>query len=264
MSMIRKTYVDIPEGQIHCRVVAGAEPAIIFLHQTATSSASYAPLLKILASELLNRLVAIDTPGFGGSFDPDGWPSMGEYAQQIIAAVDALGIRQFHIFGHHTGATLAIEIAARAPDRTLSLMLAGPVFMTDNERADFAEGYGEPIALRRDGGHLITNWDYAAMYNPEAPVELLHGEVLAMLRAWRGRPQGYVAVARHDTAAVLRGIDVPVLWLTSPDDFFHAHFDRATALLPNAPIAITGGGNFQPAADAEGVARAITGFLADL
>lgn len=62
-----------------------------------------------------NQLVAIDTPGFGGSFDPEDWPSLGDYADQIIASVDALEIEAFHIFGHHTGASLAIEIAALLP-----------------------------------------------------------------------------------------------------------------------------------------------------
>ena len=72
-----------------------------------------------------------------------------------------------------------------------------------------------------------------------------------MLRAWRGRPQAYRAVAEHETAAVLAGLALPVLLLTSPDDFFHASFDRAQSLLPDAPVAVTGS-NFQPTADPDG------------
>jgi pimeloyl-ACP methyl ester carboxylesterase len=262
MRILRKTYVDTPAGQIHCHVVEGLKPAMLFLHQTAASAASYDPLLRAL--DLPNQLIAIDTPGFGGSFDPQGWPSLSDYAEQIVAAVDALAIDRFHLFGHHTGATLGIEIAARYPGRALSLMMAGPVFMTDQERADFAAGYSVPFTPQRDGSHLLTNWNYAASYNPDCDVELLHGEVVAMLRAWRGRPQAYSAVAHHDSARAMRTLRLPVLLLTSPNDFFHASFDRAQALAPEATVAVTGGGNFQPGADAPGVARAIEAFLAGI
>ena len=259
---IRKTYAETPAGQIHAHIVDGVQPAILFLHQTATSAASYDPLLRALT--LPNQLVAIDTPGFGGSFDPSGWPTLEDYAAHIIAAADALGIGRFHLFGHHTGATLAIEIGARRPDRALSLMLAGPVFMTPDEQAAFAAEYRIPIGLQRDGSHLLANWNYASGYNPDCDLELLHGEVIAMLRAWRGRPQAYSAVAHHDSAAAMGRVTAPVLLLTSPDDFFHFGFDRAVALAPDAAVAVTGGGNFQPGADAPGVARTIEDFLAGL
>lgn len=256
---IRKTYVDTPGGQVHVHSVDGIQPAIVFLHQTATSAASYDALLRVL--DLPNQLVAIDTPGFGGSYDPPGWPTLGDYAAAVLSAIDALGIERFHLFGHHTGATLSIELGARVPERVLSLMLAGPVFMTPEERASFETDYSVPIGLQRDGSHLLTNWRYAADYNPDCDVELLHGEVIAMLRAWRGRPQAYRAVALHDSDAAMRQIRAAVLLLTSPDDFFHYAFDRAVALAPHAMVVETGGGNFQPGADAPGVARAIERFF---
>lgn len=261
MRTLRKAYVDTPGGQVHAHIVDGVQPAIVFLHQTATSAASYDALLRTL--DLPNQLVAIDTPGFGGSFDPEGWPSLGDYAAMVLAAIDALGIARFHLFGHHTGATLSIELGASVPDRVASLMLAGPVFMTPAEQVAFEADYSTPIALRRDGGHLLRNWHYAAGYNPDCDLDLLHGEVIAMLRAWRGRPQAYRAVALHDSAAAMCRVAAPVLLLTSPDDFFHFGFDRAVALAPGAMVVETGGGNFQPGADAPGVARAIERFFAE-
>lgn len=140
-------------------------------------------------------------------------------------------------------------------------MLAGPVFMTPAEQAAFEADYSVPIGLQRDGSHLLTNWKYAADYNPDCALELLHGEVIAMLRAWRGRPQAYRAVALHDSAAAMRKVTAPTLLLTSPDDFFHHAFDRAVALAPGAMVVETNGGNFQPGADAPGVARAIGHFF---
>ena len=264
---VRKRYVDLPAGQVHCRMVAGAAseippPAILFLHQTASSSASFEPLMRAL--DVPNPLVAIDTPGFGASFDPAVDPSLAESAAWICATADGLGIASFHVFGHHTGATLALQIAATVPDRVASVMLSGPEFMTPAERADLAASLGAPLSPRRDGGHLLENWAYAAQFNPECDVHLLHQEVLAMARAWRGRPQAYRAVAGGDSVALAARLAAPALILTSPGDYFHAALDRARALLPKAVIAQTGGDNFQPSADPEGVARAIERFLAQI
>lgn len=262
MSAIRKAYVDLAQGQIHCRIVEGVEPAILFLHQTASSSASFTPLLEALA--LPNRLVAIDTPGFGGSFDPAGEPSLDEYAGWIVAVADALDCATFHLFGHHTGASLALAIAAQWPDRALSLMLAGAEFMTSEERADLAASLGTPLSPKADGSHLIANWDYAARFNPDCDPALLHQEVLSMARAWRGRAQAYLAVSRADSVAAACRSKAPALILTSPGDYFHAMLDRGQAILPDAPVVVTGGDNFQPSADPQGVALAIEHFLAGL
>jgi pimeloyl-ACP methyl ester carboxylesterase len=256
---LHKRYVDLADGQVHVHQRAGCEPALVFLHQTASSATSFDQLMA--CSRLPNRMVAVDAPGFGGSFDPPGRPSMSDYARWVLEACNGLGLGRVHLFGHHTGASLAIEMAAMAPERVLSLMLAGPVFMTEAERREFEAAYQKPIAPRRDGSHLLENWNYAAKFNPDCPVELLQQEVVAMLRAWRGRAQAYRAVARHDPYAGAQGLELPVLLLTSPDDFFHDSFDRAVAAFPHARVARVGGGNFQPSADPEGVARAIRDFL---
>lgn len=256
---IRKAYVDLPEGQVHCRIVEGSAPAIVFLHQTASSSESFVPLLGALT--LPNRLIAIDTPGFGGSFDPPEQPELGDYAGWILATTDALAAGRFHLFGHHTGATLALHIAAQDPERVLSVMLAGPEFMTGPERAELAASLGTPLAPQSNGSHLLANWDYAALFNPGCDPELLHQEVLAMARAWRGRAQAYLAVAASDSPALAQRLKAPALILTSPGDYFHSTLDRARAQLPEAQVAVTGGDNFQPSLDPEGVARAIEAFV---
>lgn len=262
MRAITRGYVDIPQGQIHYHAAAGSEPAIVFLHQTALSAKTYDPTLRVL--DLPNRLVALDTPGFGGSYDPEGWPTLEAYAEQLLAALDALGAATFHIFGHHSGASLAIEIAARRPERVLSIMLAGPVFMTPEERDSFIAGYRHPITPQRDGSHLLTNWSYAGQHNPECDVAIMQDAVADLLRAWRGRPQAYMAVAHHDAAGRASDVTCPVLLLTTPGDFFHARFDRAEAIFPQAQTAVTAGDNFPTAIDPHGVAEAIARFVRSL
>jgi pimeloyl-ACP methyl ester carboxylesterase len=262
LRQITKGYVDIPQGQIHYHTAAGSEPAIVFLHQTALSAKTYDPTLRVL--DLPNWLIALDTPGFGGSYDPEGWPTLEGYAEQLLGALDTLGVGTFHLFGHHSGASLGIEIAARRPERVLSLMLAGPVFMTPDERDAFIAGYKDPITPQRNGSHLMTNWGYAGQHNPDCDVAIMQDAVADLLRAWRGRPQAYMAVAHHDTAGRASGVTCPVLLLTTPGDFFHASFDRAEAIFPMARTAMTGGDNFPTAIDPTGNAAAIAQFVGSL
>lgn len=256
---LRCGYVDTPDGQIHYREVAGTAPAIVFLHQTASSSSSFRRVMERL--RLPNRLVALDTPGFGSSFAPRGWPPMADYARWTIEALDALRVRRFHVFGQHTGANVAGELAVRHPDRVRSVTLLGPVPMSAAERREFRKLLSEPIRPRADGAHLLENWGYAARYNPGCDPEIVHDEVVSMLRAWRGRPQAYRAVSFNDSLAVLRRIRAPVLLMTSPGDYFFPRFLEVCAARPDAAAATVGGDNFQPLLDPGGVARALEKFL---
>lgn len=259
---IRCGYVDTRDGQLHYREVAGTAPAIVFLHQTASSSGSFQPLMQRL--RLPNRLVALDTPGFGSSFAPRGWPSMADYARWTIEALDALGVRRFHVFGQHTGANIAGELAVRHPARVASVGMLGPVPMSAAERREFRKLLSTPIAPRPDGSHMLENWGYATQYNPGCDPVIQHDEVVSMLRAWRARPQAYRAVSFNDSLAVLRKVRAPVLLMSSPGDYFFERFVEVCAVRPEAAVATVGGDNFQALLDPDGVARALEKFIAPL
>jgi len=256
---IVKSYVDLPAGQIHVLEVKGTSPAIVFLHQTASAANSYERVMERL--KLPNRLIAIDTPGFGGSFDPEGWPSMAKYAAWVVATLDKLKVKQFHLFGHHTGGSLGAEIAKRHPKRAKSVMILGPVPMTEHERIQFRGAYDKPIAPRADGSHLVENWNYCHKYNPNADLAVVHHEVVNMTRAWRARPQAYRAVSFHDAMAVIRKLKCPLLFMTSPEDFFFARFAEVCALRPDAVVSICGGENLPTESDPDSVAKGIAKFV---
>ena len=256
---VHRGYADTKAGQIHYREVAGRAPAIVFLHQTASSSASFQVVMERL--KLPNRLIAIDTPGFGASFDPPGSPTLARYADYMLAALDELHVKRFHVFGQHTGANIAAAMALRAPARICSVMMLGPAQLSPSERRSFRGAFSEPIRPRADGAHLLQNWSYAADNNPGCSPELLHGEVVSMLRAWRGRGQAYRAVSFDDTGGSIRKIRAPLLFMSAPGDYFFPRFAEVCALRPDAVVAMVGGDNFPPLRDPSGVARAIEKFV---
>lgn len=258
---IRKAYTDCSAGQIHYRYVnSPGKDTIVFFQQTASSSAMYDKTLAALAGEY--TMYALDTPGFGGSFDPEGMPSMAQYCDWMVEAMDALGLRRAHLFGHHTGACFGTEIAARHPDRVQSLMMVGPVPLTQAERDEFRKHFSTPMAPDPQGAYLKTTWDYLAGLGAHHDLALHHREVIDTLRAYMGRFKAYSAVWDQDWPAFYRQVRCPMLIMCAEDDVLYPFFGRAQEQRPDARAVLLKGANFEPDLDPDGTVNAIRDFLA--
>lgn len=257
--MITRGYATLPDGQLHYRERHGSAPAVVFLHQTALSSRCYEPLMRSL--QCPNRLLAFDLPGFGESFRPAGWPTMADYAAWIFAALDALAVKEAVLFGHHTGASLAVEMAHRRPERVRALILCGAGCLTPEEQRQFRAALEVPLAPVADGSHLLENWRYTAEHNEGVAPEVVHDQVVDMLQAWRARPQAYKAVADHDFRGAFAALTVPVQLVAPAGDYFEGHVPRLRALRPGLEVATMGGGNLAPELDPAGAAAVVARFL---
>jgi pimeloyl-ACP methyl ester carboxylesterase len=259
---MKKAYVDTEAGQIHFRFREGKGTPIICLHQTASSSAMFEAFMENYAGN--EPIYALDTPGFGRSYDPDGEPDMREYAQMLIAAIDSLGIDNFHVFGHHTGASIGIEIADLVAERTSSLMMIGPVVLTDEEREQFATVYPKPFEPKADASHLQEMWNYIKSIGPDMSLELQHREMVDTARAWEGHIKVYSQIWNQDFASLYDDIKAPMLIMCSPDDVLWPIFERAKERRPDAKVVELGGSNFQTDEVPEQVASALQDFLQSL
>src|SRR4051794_27938897 len=110
---MRRGYVDLDHGQVHYRE-AGDGPALLLLHETASSSVMYERAAGFLADRF--RVVAMDTPGFGMSDRLPGRPDMAGYARVAGELLGRLGVARAGVAGFHTGAGIGIELAATRPD----------------------------------------------------------------------------------------------------------------------------------------------------
>jgi haloalkane dehalogenase len=101
----------------------GTGPAVLCLHGMIGSSFLYRKVLAELAARGL-RGVAFDLPGFGLAERPRGydysWTGLGKFC---LAAVDELGLAEFHLVVHDIGGPVGFELAAAAPNRIASLTL---------------------------------------------------------------------------------------------------------------------------------------------
>ena len=210
------------------------------------------PLMRQLSS-LGFSCFAPDMPGFGESFDSeDDPPDISWYSDLYHAMFTS--VPEFnegcHVIGHHSGAVIGTDLAARYGEFVKSLTLIGPVFMSAEERHFMADltmvPFNQPT---EDGSHLARTWDYLIEKGiPHDNVELLHREALDHLRAWRGRLQIYACVWAYDCAAAMRSVDqsCKVLALCVPDDILWPYFEHVMSVREDVQMKEIKGANFGP------------------
>lgn len=258
---IRKGYVDTSGGQIHYRLADSDGAPVAFFHQTASSGQMWLKTMERLEGRW--RMFAFDTPGFGGSFDPDpeSRPPMTQYVEWLAEAVRGVGLDRCHLVGHHTGACIAVEMAARHPELARSLTLIGPVPLTDAERIEFSKHFGLPFQPNVSGSYLLENWEYLRNLGAHRDPMLIHREMADQLRAWWGRVQSYGAVWTQDFPAFYRQVACPILIGAAPDDVLRAYLDRAREMRPDAEVLEIDGANFEPDLDPDRFAEGLAAFL---
>ena len=80
---------------------------------------------------------AIDLPGHGGSEKDVGDGSVEALAEAVLAYMHAEGLQSAHLVGHSLGGAIAVEIAARAPDRVAAVTLIAPAGFGTEIAQDF-------------------------------------------------------------------------------------------------------------------------------
>lgn len=236
---IRKAYVDLADGQMHYRYSVspkGGTP-LVFLHQTASSSAMYQAVMEKLDGAF--TMYALDTPGFGSSFRPPRKPDVAYYVNAVVEAMKALGISQCHLFGHHTGAAIACQLAADFPGHVEKLGMIGPVQLTQADRDLWQKTAIHPMLYAASGEHLqwtwqrVTNLDSQPIQYPPSPA-LATREAIDTLIAGDRWHEAYEAVFGQDFPACLARVKAPILMVCGDGDVLYPYFEAAKKARPDA------------------------------
>jgi len=223
---MRRRLCDTRLGQVHC-VEAGADDAtpLLLLHQTPRSVDEFAEVIPLLAAD--RRVIAMDTPGYGCSDRVPGCPTVADYAGSALDVLDAYGVERAIVVGHHTGAVIAVEMAAAAPARVERVVLSGPVYTDAAGRAELAQFFRQ-WTVAPDGSHLLDKWQKMLRWLPQPA--LVQRFVVDLFRAGEASEQGHFAVAEYPMEGRLPLVNCPALLLFGRDDPF-ASQERAAPLL---------------------------------
>ncbi len=105
------------------RVFEPGKPSVVFVHGGGLDHCVWILQSRYFAHHGYNAL-ALDLPGHGRSEGPLQ-TSIETMADWVIRAVEALGVRRYAVTGHSMGALVALETAARDPDRVAAAIFIG-------------------------------------------------------------------------------------------------------------------------------------------
>ncbi len=269
-----KRSVELATG-ISMKYVEAGNPAgepVILLHGITDSSRSFYPTMEHLAAlrpEL--RLIALDQRGHGGTSLPKG-PNCRktpeecfrpeDFAADVVALLDALGIERAHVVGHSMGTAVAQLLALDRPERVRRLvliagfasMIDGPV-LRDFLLGDRAEGAWKEALVRKGYRFpedvyelapvdadpeaekwMLENWVTDPTADPNYLAAIARETARIPLATWLGAAR---ALLSFDNRERLEQLTVPtlVLWATQDNvvprspyqDDLLASLDRAVA-----------------------------------
>jgi pimeloyl-ACP methyl ester carboxylesterase len=264
MMHIRRGYVDAPDGQIHyfdtgtpTSAAARSAPPLYCLHATAYSGQTFLPLMQLLATQ--RRVIALDTPGYGGSDGPTETPTFEHYARALALAIretcanadagrndkanqatnqatDQTTNQTVDIFGYHTGALLAAEIAIQSPELVNKLVLSGVPFFTGDDHAVWRRKLVLPGTLSESFDQFRERWDYFVTHRTLGlSLERAYACFVDELRAYPRDAWSHIALFDYDAIRRLPAVTAPTMVLNFATSL--APFSRAAAaLMPNAVV----------------------------
>jgi pimeloyl-ACP methyl ester carboxylesterase len=207
--------VELDRLTINYEMQGEGEPLLLIPYLSA-DHACYAFQLPAYTEHF--SCIAIDLPGSGESDKPAGPYSTDEYADQVAAFLDAIGIERAHVAGVSLGAAVGIHLAARHPDRLRSLSLHSGWHASDDFLKIVVEQWRTLASTLPSVADVVIQGIFPWCFTPEMYVE--HPEFVDTLADFvRGRPAQPVdaflaqteAVLTHDASAVLGEIDAPTL-----------------------------------------------------
>ena len=215
---IHRNFANTPDGQIHYATAGQGKP-VLLLHQTPRSWDEYRDVLPIIGSRY--QAIAMDTIGFGDSYQPNQEASIEIYAQGVIRLLDAIALERVHLVGHHTGGVIAVEVAASYPDRVYKLILSSTPFVdaADRERRKSRPPIDE-VEFKPDGSHLTELWQRRMPFYPNDRPDILTRFVLDALKVNDRMEEGHRAVNMYKMEDKVHLIKAPTLVVAGTDDPF--------------------------------------------
>lgn len=259
--------------------MTGDGPDVVLLHGIARSLEDWDEQHELLSTRF--RVTSVDLPGFGESGPPTAPNTMETMARAVLGLMTALDIGRAHVVGNSMGGAVAMQVAALAPERVRTLVLAS------------SAGFGRTVApalrllaIRPLGRWLLSRPTTKAIYNAERGLyvsrELVtperldrgmrfakreHGaEVMLKTLGGMGNLWGVRARWRRRLLARMVELDIPTFVLWGQKDLIlpFAHFEAVATALPHARLHVFPDTGHLPQVErADEFARLVQAFWAD-
>lgn len=139
-------YVSAKDGtKLHVEETGSGTP-ILFIHEFGGNHWSWEPQLRFFSRRY--RCITYAARGYVPSDIPD---DIEKYSQAIaaddaVAVLDGLGIEKAHVVGLSMGGFCTLHVGLRAPERALSLTVAGAGYGCEKEHEEYFRGVSLEVA----------------------------------------------------------------------------------------------------------------------
>ncbi len=209
---------------------------LIMLHGYTDSWFSYSRVLPLLAPKY--RAISITQRGHGDSDRPGSYTG-DDFAADVDAFMQALGIEQATVVGHSMGSFIAQTVAIRYPERVKKLVLVGSGTVAANE---VILGLRDAVQTLTDPVPYPFAYEFQASTAfvplPQAFLETAVDESLKLpAQVWKDVLDGLIAT---DNAARLDEIAAPTLIIWGDQDgiFPRTDQDALAAAIPGSTLSI--------------------------
>ncbi len=211
-SQIQMRYLDW--GRLLPNHRRGTASGVVALHGLASSCHWYDLLIPHLTHTY--RFIAPDQRGHGQTDQPPSGYDWDTLSGDIVEAMDQLGLSRVSVIGHSWGASVALGVAARYPDRISALVLIdGGFFDWTLWPGASWEWFKDTLRPRIVSGTSLEYLESQRRLLPECWVDQLESIVMSMVRI---TPDGTVRdiLEPSNHAQVLEA-----MWNEPPSTVFH-------------------------------------------
>ena len=178
---------------------AGSGTPILFLHEFAADHSNWEPQLRYFSRG--HRCIAYAARGYTPSDVPDSVEvyTYRHFYMDALAVLDHLQVDKAHFVGLSMGAYSSLQVALEAPERLMSMTLAG---VGSGSSLDDLDAFRAQCRANAEQFETLGSAEVAKVTR-EAP-----GRIPFLVKDPRGHADFYAALARHDargSANTMRG-----------------------------------------------------------
>ena len=250
---------------------AAGAPPLVLVHGIGSRAESWWSVLGPLAERF--HVYAVDLRGHGGSGKPGAGYLLDDYAADLGALLDALGLERPFVLGHSLGAMTTMLWAVQQPGRAARIVLEDPPLRTEPAILDAFDGWMqlnaaplEAVAFWYQSEH--PDWSWEECRRRAESITSTHPAVFAELRAASEEALAQPGPGRDPRLDALAAIDAPTLLVRGdPDLGSMVGPDDVAEIAAAAPQVVVrripGTGHSIHREQPEAFVREVVGFLGD-
>lgn len=214
----------------------GRGPALILLHGNGEDGSYFSHQMEAFSDRY--RVIAVDTRGHGRTPRGEAPFTIRQFADDLLAFMDAQGLAKADILGFSDGGNIALVFALAHPERVGRLILNG----ANLDPSGVRPGVQLPVEIGYRVARFFSRWSQKAL----ARAELL------------GLMVNDPAIAPEQ----LETLSMPVLVIAGDDDMIRdSHTRMIASRIPGAKLAIIEGDHFIAARRPEAFNAVVAAFL---